>query len=94
MTNNQPIVIYTIVALCDNKHQGIVPVSPKLGNGNDFSNNLYWGAGGVDIWMTTRRCYNWSDRVNINEINNDFDDILLFVSINGDAETDSTPMSP
>ena len=46
MANNQPVVIYTIVALCDNEHQGIVPVSPKLGNGEDPTNNLYWGAGG------------------------------------------------
>ncbi len=46
MANNQPIIIYTIVALCDNKHQGIVPVSPRLGNGDDPKNNLYWGAGG------------------------------------------------
>jgi hypothetical protein len=32
------------VALCDNKHQGIVPVSQHLGNGQDLRNNLYWGA--------------------------------------------------
>jgi hypothetical protein len=32
------------VALCDNKHQGIVPVPQHLGNGQDPRNNLYWGA--------------------------------------------------
>jgi|GEM_PF-110993 len=37
-------VIHAFVALCDNKYQGIVPVPPKLGNGNDPGNNLYWGA--------------------------------------------------
>lgn len=35
--------IHVIVALCDNKYQGIVPVSSNLGNGQDPKNNLYWG---------------------------------------------------
>ena len=39
-----PKVIHTFVALCDNEHQGIVPVPAKLGNGDDPRNNLYWGA--------------------------------------------------
>lgn len=37
-------IIHTFVALCDNQHQGIIPVPEKLGNGQDPSNNLYWGA--------------------------------------------------
>ena len=36
--------IHVFVALCDNQHQGIVPVPAKLGNGQDPANNLYWGA--------------------------------------------------
>lgn len=32
------------VALCDNVHQGIVPVSKSLGNGQNPRTNLYWGA--------------------------------------------------
>jgi len=36
--------IHVFVALCDNKYQGIVPVPPKLGNGQDPDNNLYWGS--------------------------------------------------
>ncbi len=36
--------IHIIVALCDNKNQGIVPVPEKIGNGQDPKNNLYWGA--------------------------------------------------
>ena len=36
--------IHVYVALCDNIHQGIVPVPAKLGNGKDPSRNLYWGA--------------------------------------------------
>jgi hypothetical protein len=35
--------IHILVALCDNKYQGIVPVPPKIGNGADPNNNLYWG---------------------------------------------------
>ncbi|HEX8116815.1 MAG TPA: hypothetical protein VF521_06055, partial [Pyrinomonadaceae bacterium] len=37
-------VAYVIVALCDNVNQGIVPVAPSLGNGDDPARNLYWGA--------------------------------------------------
>ena len=36
---------HIFVALCDNKYQGIVPVPEKIGNGQDPTNNLYWGAG-------------------------------------------------
>lgn len=35
--------IHVLVALCDNKYQGIVPVPAKIGNGQDPENNLYWG---------------------------------------------------
>lgn len=35
--------IHIFVALCDNTYQGIVPVPPKIGNGQDPYNNLYWG---------------------------------------------------
>ncbi|MBS1794676.1 MAG: hypothetical protein JSS81_12525 [Acidobacteria bacterium] len=38
-------VVYVLVALCDNEHQGIVPVPAFLGNGDDPEKNLYWGAG-------------------------------------------------
>jgi hypothetical protein len=37
--------IHVFVALCDNKYQGIVPVPPAIGNGQDPDNNLYWGCG-------------------------------------------------
>jgi len=40
----QPRCIHIIVALCDNKHQGIVPVPAHLGNGDKPETNLYWGA--------------------------------------------------
>lgn len=37
--------IHVLVALCDNKYQGIVPVPKGIGNGQDPNNNLYWGCG-------------------------------------------------
>jgi hypothetical protein len=36
-------VIHVFVALCDNASQRIQPVPPKIGNGDDPPNNLYWG---------------------------------------------------
>jgi hypothetical protein len=48
-----PLVVHVIVALCDNKYQGIVPVPAELGNGRDPGNNLYWGAMyGVRSYLT------------------------------------------
>jgi len=41
---DRPLLARVIVCLADNRHQGIVPVKPKLGNGQDPKNNLYWGA--------------------------------------------------
>lgn len=40
----KPIVVHVVVALCDNRNQGIVPVPAKLGNGQQPRTNLYWGA--------------------------------------------------
>jgi len=36
--------VHVFVALCDNDHQGIVPVPKGLGNGAEPAGNLYWGA--------------------------------------------------
>ncbi len=41
---NKVPVIHVFVALCDNVNQGIVPVSAALGNGDNPTTNLYWGA--------------------------------------------------
>lgn len=41
---NKPKIIHVYVSLCDNVHQGIIPVAESLGNGEDPINNLYWGA--------------------------------------------------
>jgi hypothetical protein len=40
----KPLVAHVVVALCDNAHQGIVPVPRALGDGQDAGLNLYWGA--------------------------------------------------
>lgn len=37
-------IVHVICCLCDNRHQGIVPVSPALGDGQNPRTNLYWGA--------------------------------------------------
>lgn len=37
--------IHVFVPLCDNEHQGIVPVNSRLGDGLNLTTNLYWGAG-------------------------------------------------
>ena len=39
--------------------------------------------GGYDIWVTTRSGDSWSDPVNIEAINSEFDDGLPFISSNG-----------
>lgn len=41
---NSVPVIHVFVALADNVNQGIVPVSARLGNGDNAGTNLYWGA--------------------------------------------------
>lgn len=48
----QAKVIHILTALCDNKNQGIVPVPAAIGNGQDPTRNLYWGAGfGVKTFL-------------------------------------------
>lgn len=60
-------VIRIFTALCDNDHQGIVKVPKKLGDGDDPTNNLYWGAAyGIKTWF--KKSKEWellsSDKVN------------------------------
>ncbi|MBK7128556.1 MAG: hypothetical protein IPM74_01060 [Crocinitomicaceae bacterium] len=40
--SREPLIVHTMVPLCDNAHQGIVPVSPSLGDGFNLKTNLYW----------------------------------------------------
>lgn len=58
-TTNEPAavnpmpVVHVFVALADNEHQGIVPVSKSLGDGDNPKTNLYWGAAfGVKTFFT------------------------------------------
>jgi len=44
IATQKPLVIHVFVPLCDNEHQGIVPVSKALGDGQNPMSNLYWGA--------------------------------------------------
>lgn len=45
--------IHVVVSLVDNVSQGIVPVPEKIGNGDDPSHNLYWGAAyGVKTFLS------------------------------------------
>lgn len=56
----QARVVHVFVALADNAHQGIVPVPPALGNGDDPGRNLYWGAAyGVRTFF--RRSAGWKE---------------------------------
>lgn len=51
--------IHIIVALCDNKYQGIIPVPKSIGNGQDPKNNLYWGtAYGIKTYF--KRSSEWT----------------------------------
>lgn len=39
---NKPLVVHTLVPLCDNTYQGIAPTSASLGDGFNLKTNLYW----------------------------------------------------
>jgi hypothetical protein len=58
VTAGRPVVVHVVVALCDNLHQGIVPVPKGIGNGQDPRSNLYWGAGyGVRSYFSRKAGY-------------------------------------
>lgn len=65
--NKETNTIHIMVALCDNRYQGIVPVPEKIGNGQDPKNNLYWGtAYGIKTYF--KRSKEWellkSEKIN------------------------------
>jgi hypothetical protein len=58
VAQGRPVVVHVVVALCDNVHQGIVPVSGSLGNGQSPRTNLYWGAAfGLRSYLSRRGGY-------------------------------------
>lgn len=64
----KPIVIHVLVALCDNVHQGIVKVNERLGDGQNPTTNLYWGAAyGVQTYMTRNAGYTVLHRDTLND---------------------------
>ena len=73
--------IHVFVALCDNEHQGIVPVPQHLGNGNDPENNLYWGAMyGVKTYF--KKSKDWKLVQSINNPKDEILERLIFRQIN------------
>ena len=44
INDHTPLIVHAFVPLCDNEHQGIVPVNEQLGDGFNLQTNLYWGA--------------------------------------------------
>jgi len=61
----QEKTIHVLVALCDNKYQGIVPVPAKIGNGQDPANNLYWGCGyGVKTFLKKQSDWKFIKQIN------------------------------
>ena len=73
----EALVIHLKVPLCDNEHQGIVPVSEKLGNGFDLNNNLYWGAKyGIKNYF--KRYTKWTLQEVQHKVNQDILERLVF----------------
>lgn len=67
--DHQNKTIHVLVALCDNKYQGIVPVPEKIGNGQDPASNLYWGCGyGVKSYFKNSKEWILLDDSKINNI--------------------------
>src|SRR5262245_34880251 len=68
---NSGKLIHALVALCDNEHQGIVPVPARIGDGDDPANNLYWGARfgmktffkGANDWKLVSETWNPRDEI-------------------------------
>ena len=61
--------IHVLVALCDNKYQGIVPVPATIGNGQDARNNLYWGtAYGIKTYFKRSKEWNLLKTEKVNEV--------------------------
>lgn len=71
--------IHVFVALCDNKYQGIVPVPPKIGNGQDPDNNLYWG-GDFGVRTFFKKSKEWK-LIKKEKVNNFILERLIFKNI-------------
>ncbi len=59
INNGKPLVAHISVALADNEYQWIAKVPAAIGNGQDPSNNLYWGAMyGLKTFLSKKRGWN------------------------------------
>jgi hypothetical protein len=56
----RPLVAHVIVALADNKNQGLVPVPAAIGDGQKPATNLYWGAG-YGVWWFFGKKAGWKE---------------------------------
>ncbi len=60
---------HILVALCDNKYQGIIPVPKAIGNGEDFDNNLYWGCSyGIRSYFKASKSWTLVSKSKVNSI--------------------------
>ncbi len=68
-TDSLAKTIHVLIALCDNKHQGIVPVPASLGNGQQPNTNLYWGAAfGLKTYFTKSQKWQLIEQKSIDSI--------------------------
>lgn len=59
MPAQKQLTVHVMVPLCDNEHQGIVPVNKQLGDGTNLKTNLYWGAGyGIKAYFKLKAKWN------------------------------------
>lgn len=70
--HTKPRIVHIFVALADNKRQGIIPVPPALGNGEDPAHNLYWGA----VFGVRTFFHNSADRKEVLRVKNPYRGIL------------------
>ncbi len=77
-SNPAPRTVHVLVALCDNKYQGIVPVGKSIGNGQDPANNLYWGCTyGIKTWFS-RKNSEWRLLKSVKNLSDTIHERLLF----------------
>lgn len=75
---SQSKLIHVFVALCDNEHQGIVPVPSSIGDGTKPKTNLYWGAGYGIRNFFDKKADNWTLIADLDSDNEYVLDRILF----------------
>lgn len=86
IAKNEPLIVHVFVPLCDNDHQGIVPVNARLGNGLNLQTNLYWGAKyGVKSYFKSLK--NWKLLHAEKDLNQDVLERVVFFRNYGNGKT-------